>query len=530
MWFERNVGVTKPPTTKLGEDPQIALLGTSVVTPGSSNADSAGVLQQLFGSANVQSVATVTGASSLENACQRPAGRCERDLQPRCRLADLGLDRHERRRDRVGQHRHHHHEQRQRPHSRRQCHDRGVSLAGYNGSYPVSAVLSTTQFQYSDPTSGLASSGRGTVTDANMNPTAQSRLQAFFARGGGYVAGNASTNNFSFLSGAALVSGSLTQSSQNAYGGIATWANVGSTGSPISGAYPSQDTMYLPQQTTYFTSLPTGAVVDGQYLPNFATVGPANGYVAGLWDSRTAAANSAPVLVHGTTTVAGRYVAYATNPFSRYDDLRDWPLIVQAALWSDLTDQNTAISYAITASAGAHGSITPNGQVDVAAGNNESYTIKPDLGYMVADVQVDGSSVGRVTSYTFKDVIAPHTISVTFVPFMSAGVLPPLSPTTVSLVSGGSAPIKFQIFDTNGVSMSTLTPVLHLSQLISGVWGPEFDPTSTSAPKSGTTFSYATTTQQYVYNLNTKVLASGTYRLRIDLGFGGEIDAQIQVK
>ena len=69
--------------------------------------------------------------------------------------------------------------------------------------------------------------------------------------------------------------------------------------------------------------------------------------------------------------------------------------------------------------------------------------------------------------------------------------------------------------------------MLHLAKLTDGVWGSEFDPTSTSAPKNGTVFRYDATAKQYVYNLNTKVLAAGTYRLRIDLGHGGELFAQI---
>ena len=62
------------------------------------------------------------------------------------------------------------------------------------------------------------------------------------------------------------MSGSLTQGSQSAYGGIAQWVNVGSAGSPISGAYPGTDFMFLPSNTTYFTALPAGAVTTGSTL------------------------------------------------------------------------------------------------------------------------------------------------------------------------------------------------------------------------------------------------------------------------
>ena len=35
----------------------------------------------------------------------------------------------------------------------------------------------------------------------------------------------------------------------------------------------------------------------------------------------------------------------------------------------------------------------------------QTFTITPNTGYMVADVQVDGSSVGAVSSYKFTNVL-----------------------------------------------------------------------------------------------------------------------------
>jgi len=70
--------------------------------------------------------------------------------------------------------------------------------------------------------------------------------------------------------------------------------------------------------------------------------------------------------------------------------------------------------YTITASAGANGSISPSGAVSVNHGSNQSFAITPNTGYHVADVLVNGTSVGAVTSYTFNNVTANHTISATF--------------------------------------------------------------------------------------------------------------------
>ncbi len=69
--------------------------------------------------------------------------------------------------------------------------------------------------------------------------------------------------------------------------------------------------------------------------------------------------------------------------------------------------------YTITASAGSGGSISP-GTVVVNSGGSQAFTITPSAGYYVADVTVDNVSYGPITSYTFTNVGAPHTITVTF--------------------------------------------------------------------------------------------------------------------
>ena len=70
--------------------------------------------------------------------------------------------------------------------------------------------------------------------------------------------------------------------------------------------------------------------------------------------------------------------------------------------------------WTITASAGANGSISPSGDVNVSSGQNQAFTITPNSGYHVADVLVDGVTVGAVSSYTFNTVTADHSISATF--------------------------------------------------------------------------------------------------------------------
>ncbi|MEO5915965.1 MAG: hypothetical protein ABIS50_17150 [Luteolibacter sp.] len=68
----------------------------------------------------------------------------------------------------------------------------------------------------------------------------------------------------------------------------------------------------------------------------------------------------------------------------------------------------------ITASAGAHGSISPSGAVSVTSGSSQEFTVTANSGYHVMDILVDGNSVGAQASYTFSNVLVDHTISATF--------------------------------------------------------------------------------------------------------------------
>ncbi|MEI6828163.1 MAG: CARDB domain-containing protein, partial [Desulfuromonadales bacterium] len=69
-------------------------------------------------------------------------------------------------------------------------------------------------------------------------------------------------------------------------------------------------------------------------------------------------------------------------------------------------------TYTVTLAAGANGTIT--GPATATYGSNANYSITPASGYHVVDVLVDGVSTGAVTSYSFANVTANHTISATF--------------------------------------------------------------------------------------------------------------------
>jgi len=88
----------------------------------------------------------------------------------------------------------------------------------------------------------------------------------------------------------------------------------------------------------------------------------------------------------------------------------------------------TGTTYTISASAGSGGSISPSGTVVLSQGTSRTFTITPNSGYRVSDVRVDGSSVGAVTTYTFNNVQANHTITASFTTAAEATSLTVIAP------------------------------------------------------------------------------------------------------
>ena len=73
--------------------------------------------------------------------------------------------------------------------------------------------------------------------------------------------------------------------------------------------------------------------------------------------------------------------------------------------------------YTISASAVGNGTITPSGAVEVEHGSDQTFTFSADEGYKLANVMVDGVNAPDAVStgsYTFANVVAPHTIVAEF--------------------------------------------------------------------------------------------------------------------
>ena len=71
--------------------------------------------------------------------------------------------------------------------------------------------------------------------------------------------------------------------------------------------------------------------------------------------------------------------------------------------------------FTITATAGEGGKIAPEATTTVYKGTSKVFTITPDKGYHIESITVDGENVVPIaTEYAFEDIVANHTIEVTF--------------------------------------------------------------------------------------------------------------------
>lgn len=171
------------------------------------------------------------------------------------------------------------------------------------------------------------------------------------------------------------------------------------------------------------------------FTVTFATDGTADAAISGAASQTVASGGSAsavtavaPASHHFVNwTGSNGFVTTGANPLTVSNITANMAITAHFAV-------NT---YTVNATAGANGSISPSGAVQVDHGASQSFTITPSAHHHVADVLVDGSSVGAVTGYTFSNVTAAHTIAATFAGdtytvTASAGVNGTLSPDTPS--------------------------------------------------------------------------------------------------
>ncbi|MGD9032336.1 MAG: PilC/PilY family type IV pilus protein [Desulfobacteraceae bacterium] len=115
------------------------------------------------------------------------------------------------------------------------------------------------------------------------------------------------------------------------------------------------------------------------------------------------------------------------------------------------------LTHSIWATAGFGGSISPEGTVAVQEGQSQTFTITPDGTNTVYDVEVDGASVGAVTTYTFTNVTENHTIVAYFQ--LPPGICLDLSDTPLDArFQAAPANVMFVLDDSGSMDWTFLTP------------------------------------------------------------------------
>ena len=175
-----------------------------------------------------------------------------------------------------------------------------------------------------------------------------------------------------------------------------------------------------------------------------------------------------------------------------------------------LTTLQTKPTVTITTSAGAGGDVLPAGVSNVTIGTDQTVIIVPRVGYEIADVVVDGVSVGAVNSHTFSYVLEPHTLSATFT------ALPAASYTITTSVNGsGSISPAAGATVVNGGSTYAMTFTPDAGNRISSVVVDGVD----KGVQTGWTFTNITADHTVVVNV-----VPDTFTITASAGTNGSID------
>jgi hypothetical protein len=139
-------------------------------------------------------------------------------------------------------------------------------------------------------------------------------------------------------------------------------------------------------------------------------------------------------------------------------------------------------------------------------------------------VAIDTASVGTKT-FTVDAVDNAGnsaTKTVTYhVGYTYGGILQPINADGNSVFKLGSTiPVKFQLKDANGDFVTNAVAKIYVAKVSGAVTGTELEAISTIAATTGNLFIYDSTDNQYIFNLGTKTLSTGTWQLRIELDDG----------
>ena len=119
-----------------------------------------------------------------------------------------------------------------------------------------------------------------------------------------------------------------------------------------------------------------------------------------------------------------------------------------------------------------------------------------------------------------------------------SGILPPIKPDGISVFKlGRTIPVKFQLWDDQGNFVTDAVANIFVKKINNSTSGEEMDAVSTAAATTGNLFRYDSSSNQYIFNLSTKLplnnevnWSTGTWEIRIELDDGMSYDVDIVLK
>jgi lysophospholipase L1-like esterase len=171
-----------------------------------------------------------------------------------------------------------------------------------------------------------------------------------------------------------------------------------------------------------------------------------------------------------------------------------------------------------------------------ASGVNATVTASDDESGLVSDpsgsVAISTATVGpKTVSRTATDNVGHSTTKscTTQVQYMYSGVFQPINADGSSIFKlGSTVPVKFTLTDSNIATVCNATATLSAAKISNNVEGTFVEATSTSNATTGSLF--RCDGQQYIFNLATKGLTTGTYSLKITLDDGTTYTQHISLK
>jgi hypothetical protein len=322
---------------------------------------------------------------------------------------------------------------------------------------------------------------------------------------------------------------------------------------------------------TLTVSVPSGAAADTYTFtaflspgkdsdtshPNPHTVGAGNGIVFTITVPAASTDTTPPVItpiVTGALGNNGWYVGDVTVTWSVVDDESTVSSTSGCGLTTISSDTTGTTLTCSATSAGGMSSQSVTIKRDATAPTVSFDTCPGDvllnepvsLGWTASDATsgIDGATSGTKTVDT--STVGSHSVSITVydlagnsgldtctvnVIYKCTSFLQPIDAGGRSIFKFGSTvPIKFQCTDYYNVYIPTIVANLKTAFIDDDVAGSDIEAVSTAAATTGSLFRYDPTSNQYIFNLNTKKLDKGTWQLKAILDSGQNIIEVISLK